>query len=759
MLTKFITALLLFASTASAGIIQTHHERVPEIGADATRNTPNPATANESFRIESGQTVVITGNETVKDIYVNGMGDAPAVLELADGCELRCQTIMLAGPQAVLRTPDNCACRVVWRDLPLDLVNDPQQFGNGLINISGEIHLRGRNVRQSKALVAAEIRAGQRVIELAAPPVNWRVGDEIWIPDTRQPDDVNAARQTEVRYISRVNGSTITLTAPVQHNHLGWREQSGAVGELFEVANVTQSIVFASENPDGTRGHWINMDHCLIDAEGYSLRDMGRTTTDPLHATTRMPDGTIIRIGDNQPGRYSDHDHGNPGRIGLTTDWQSRRVGYSIVGGTKWGRVLHHSTYFCLDENFAIVDCAGGGLVTETPNVYGNAFRNGVIIALTPGSGQRITDRAHRNLAGGDHWHDAVGLGLQSLMNEFTGISIYSCKESIGLAGFRTTVLFRPKRRGVHVTSVSSSDAERIHAARYEYPLLFPLTNVRCWGGWRGVETWTVDCYPDSIYPHRFFEGLEIIHCRIPTDLEDQEETYLSNWRILGDFLQVRQPTNLTRPATYGLNFKDGYRFGITMQGGEIRGYDSAYKLVHDQEYTTFNGVEVECPTVMYEQLGYLTREPCAITWTDCEFTPVAGNLTGINGWLPKYGLESWYTQTGRPERESLNDIDIEFRPWADGHDLEVYHHEQQASFALPSIPATEAYGDWPAGVNTQQQLIDLGTPIYGAAVPPTATQDYGWGRFWVDDVTPIPPSVEERLDDLERRVDALEAR
>ncbi len=321
------------------------------------------------------------------------------------------------------------------------------------------------------------------------------------------------------------------------------------------------------------------------------------------------------------------------------------------------------------------------------------------------------------------------------------------------MAGFRTTILLRPKVRGQHTGDTYNANLHDYYlnpggGVPYRYPF-GASSNVRVWGCWRGIETWTADCFPHT---ERMFLGLDLIHNRIPTDFEDQEETMIEYWRILGDFSQVVAPVSTKQPGTYGIDFKPAYRNGITVADTEIRGYDVAYSLVHDREYTSFVGCEVECPCVMYERLGYLAFEPCDITWTDCTFTPVAGQLFGINGWLPKYGLELWMVPN-RPDRKSLNSINIEFRPWVDGTDLDVFHHEQRASFALTPLTDETAYGDWPSGVYSNQQLIDLGTPIYGEVVPEHATQDAAhFGRFWVARLT-----LEQRIEQLERRVDALE--
>lgn len=743
----FLLFALLTSNAYGIDYIRTHHETVPAIGSDATRTTPDPTKADESFRINSGQTVRITGVESCKDIYVNGAGDADAVLELTSGCELRVQTIVLFGQRAILRTPPGQAvrCRVVWRNLPFDNVNDPQQFGNGLICISGQLLLSGDNPRETIGEVSAELKAGDRTITLARAPPSWSVGDELWIPDTRQPADGQTS-QTETAIIRRINGNTVTLTAPLAFDHLGWHKQDGTLGELFSIANVTQPVVWQSESATGVRGHVICMDHCRIEVDGLTCREMGRTTFAPLHNTIWTPPdlASIRQRGTNQIGRYSFHLHGMPGRMDAG-EWQVQMRHFSVVGSPKLGLVLHHASHFGLYENFALVDCAGGHLVTETPNVHGNRFVNGIIIGKRPGSGERLTSRNNRNFAGGDHWHPTTGLALQSAMQEFENVSVYSVQEGIGLLGFRTTTLYRPLVRGQHTDT--NSTRENLSVQPYRYPFL-PSSNVRVWGCVRGIETWTADCWENT---ERMFPGLELIHCLSPTDLEDQEETWLQDWRMMGDFTKVVAPTPAAPPRTYGLTFKPGYRHGITMSGGYIGGYDAAYLTVNDEEYTRFIGTTFECPCVNYLPSGFFQRADIGWQglWEDCTFRPVNGVRRFIDG----RSVLSQSFRVGRPDIRTLIPVSYAIRPWHDGRDLDVYANESHPSFALPAIAATEAYDDWPNGLNTQRQLMDRGLSVYGAPVPSTAFQDAAqFGAFWADDVT-----LELRLRAIEARLDALE--
>src|SRR6185436_14417008 len=111
-------------------------------------------------------------------------------------------------------------------DTPLDLNRDPQQFGTGLL-VEGTIRVHGL-AKTSFERLAAEPTAGATELQFAAPVSGWQVGDRLFLPDTRQlvagvnegPNYVPQADYVEVASVS-ADGRTVTLTQPLQFNHLG----------------------------------------------------------------------------------------------------------------------------------------------------------------------------------------------------------------------------------------------------------------------------------------------------------------------------------------------------------------------------------------------------------------------------------------------------------------------------------------------------------------------------------------------------------
>ncbi|MFD0527632.1 hypothetical protein ACFQ1I_11225 [Kitasatospora arboriphila] len=61
---------------------------------------------------------------------------------------------------------------------------------------------------------AAALRAGDTELRLAEPPVGWRAGDELAVTPTGPPSEDEFSTRYDLCTIRRVDGKTVTLTAP-----------------------------------------------------------------------------------------------------------------------------------------------------------------------------------------------------------------------------------------------------------------------------------------------------------------------------------------------------------------------------------------------------------------------------------------------------------------------------------------------------------------------------------------------------------------
>jgi hypothetical protein len=655
--------------------------------------------------------------------------------------------------------------------------------------IDGRISIKTPYWRQAWATLAAEIRSGATEIALEDEPHGWRPGDELLIPDTRTPSaSAELGAQTErVRAASLVTAedtgwtmvdggwrhpessvlypqpvALVILESPIAHDHLGWHDSAGAVRLLPDVGCLTQPVVFRSENPDGVRGHVFLTRNADQDVQGVVCKDLGRTTVAPLHSTAVDAQGNVVQIGTNQIGRYAWHHHHLLGRPNNGKAYQFRLQHFAIDGSPKWGVAVHGSSYGQV-TNGCIYDCAGSALITEDPWVYGNNISHNLLVGKRPGSGQRIAKENGGRDAGdkvsGDHWHNRVGLGLASAMNRIAGNRIYGMNDGIGLAGIIPPHFYYPAERGICTCGgVNDPNAVNFRYEPFRYPFWFDTTGNVVWGCLRGIETWKADCFPTDVAPTRYsegranrnwtaksdphpeakmFPGLAMVHCKNGTDLEDQQETATYGWRFLGDFAKVKPPVDNLDNETVALAFKPEYEFGHSHFDMEVRGYDVGYRCINARHYVRFVGSTFESPCVMYHPAGMHMRQADDSVFIEfdagCRFDPPPGMSLLFADYWRKYDATFWLTTSiGRTDRRFLRPVNIDIAQWRDGRTLKVYYPWQHRDFSLPPIGADQAYADWPKGVNTNRQLIDLGTPVFGAAVPPNSQQEHEFGDFWI---------------------------
>lgn len=276
----------------------------------------------------------------------------------------------------------------VWitADGPLNLSQDPQQLGRGII-AEGAVEIHGL-AKTSHLKVARDPQAGDRTLTLQGTPQNWQVGDRIvltgtrFIADAGNQDWGNLTQDEEV-VIAAIDGNTLTLDRALQYDHDTPRNDLKAY-----VANQSRNILIATENgrnlPPAQRGHTLFTGKNEIDIRYAEFRGLGRTDKsrplDDFQTTGgKYPERLIGPQGKPIPGarkniagRYAVHIHqkgttGNPAIV----------VGNVVDDSPGWGFVVHESSAI-LESNVAY-GVAGGAFVTESGNETG-AFRNNISI-------------------------------------------------------------------------------------------------------------------------------------------------------------------------------------------------------------------------------------------------------------------------------------------------------------------------------------------------------------------------------------------
>jgi hypothetical protein len=392
--------------------------------------------------------------------------------------------------------------RIVWANKPLatgtaaDPGFDAHQIGNGLICF-GDFLVHGKPLERTWTALTKEIPAGATEIELPWIPGGWEVGDELLIPDTRQPIYYAAIiglpsepiRMESPVTIAAINGTKITLSKPVDFAHLAARDPAtGVIKFMPVVQNLTRNIVFESEDHAGTRGHAIFLEQALVDCHFASFLGMGRTLAQNLDSTS-ITGSAGDKIGLNPIARYAfhwHHVHGHARAGGFTgrlrgcvfdrgTDWNPFAFGKDK--GPKWG-VVQHGTHDLRIEDCIAIKFAGAGFVTEDGyEVRGQYRRNFAGYCLGNGTDGKFNLVAPNDIPGGE----GAGFWFRGLHQDVQG-----CLSMCNAEGFAP--FSRGQVEGRSVPSVPGGANDTPFVSRDAIPIAF--ADNAAVGNVRGFQTW-----------------------------------------------------------------------------------------------------------------------------------------------------------------------------------------------------------------------------------------------------------------------------
>lgn len=122
---------------------------------------------------------------------------------------------------------------------------------------SGRLDIHGAPLSRAWVELGQDAKEGERQITLAERVTGWNVGDEVIVTGSERKPRRNTFRghpervTTESRRIAAIDGTTLRLDRPLEHDHEG----SGAF--RCEVANLSRNVVIESADPDGVRGHTV----------------------------------------------------------------------------------------------------------------------------------------------------------------------------------------------------------------------------------------------------------------------------------------------------------------------------------------------------------------------------------------------------------------------------------------------------------------------------------------------------------------------
>ncbi len=555
---------------------------------------------NAVILIPMGQTLTIDSQLTpkFKSIQIEGtLRFAPNV-----NTELWVDTIW-SGQHGTLEigtvaTPidPNVTARIVFADLgPIDRSIDPTQVSRGAV-LMGPTHMHGA-AKTHRITVATFPTAGTTSLQLSSAPVGWQIGDEIVITGTQ------GSTSDEVRNITAINGSTVTLDQPLALDHVPPKADLN-----LWVANLTRNIRIESENTGDVsrRGHIMFMHNNNVTLNYAGFYGLGRTDKreelddwyynfadvpgndgpSPIHFTAEQGPANNIR------GRYALHVH----RAG--TDPNSTPVifkGSVVQDSPGWGFVNHSSNVNMIDNvSYAI---QGAGFYTEAGDEIGAMIGN--IAIRTVNDYFRIDDLGaidpDLGLDRGDFGNDGDGFWLSG-----TRVSLID-NVSAGASAhgfiFWTDGLIEPDtgRATVNVSEIANG---HLFTNRNTIPVWWaPLAEVRnneSYGATVGFRSRYIhseiymgedrhesafhatppQAYLDTLNP--VFDGITVWGSRDGILLNYNEGLSLRNARVIGIAAPFQHNLGQTAAIGVGVDYNNeatsgpGFIENVTIEGFEM---------------------------------------------------------------------------------------------------------------------------------------------------------------------------------------------
>jgi hypothetical protein len=123
---------------------------------------------------------------------------------------------------------------------------------------SARMDFHGTPMSRTWVDLGADAKPGDQAVVLSQEVTGWRVGDEVIVTGAKRTiRDHGVLRNnpkavsTESRRVTKIDGRTVTLDRPLEHEHFGSGDYRS------EIANLSRNVIVESADPNGVRGHTI----------------------------------------------------------------------------------------------------------------------------------------------------------------------------------------------------------------------------------------------------------------------------------------------------------------------------------------------------------------------------------------------------------------------------------------------------------------------------------------------------------------------
>jgi hypothetical protein len=734
-----VLAFLPFAPRGDAQAqnnFQTHHDTIPNFAQNPTIRSvrsgswSTPTTWNPA-RVPTTSDIVLITHVVVYDSTTGN----PDTIGIGIGGILRFSTTqstmlrvanLLVQPNGALEVgtastpiPEHLTAEIIIKNKALNTTIDPDQYGTSLLSIDGNVTMHGAVKTPTFARVSVEPRVGHATLTLDQPVSGWRVGDRLFVPDSRQVDEnnkfnANYALQMEEVSVQSISadGRTITISPSLRYDHRGARDADGTPTVLSDgtrllphVGNLSRNVVIRSENPSGTRGHTLFTHRSEIDIRYVQFQDLGRTRATGLDPVT------------NHIGRYPLHIHHLWGPVNPTnTGYQFELVGNAVNDSLKWPIAIHGSHYGHIRQNvvYGGSQLTGAGIAiedgTETDNLLEENFVVNIRGDINPrNSGPSTAAGSTPGAAAECFWtagfnNRFVGNVASGCRNPFQQIVSGPCWKMIVPPAPYTAR--NPRFRGADMTDATQT----ISVTPQRQPIL-EFRDNECYGlAADGFTAWNLgtDGYDMPTVPESVLKNFRVWHT-----YEAAVWNYPVNHLTIDGLVYRIDPAGVLYwpPAVSSGDYRD---IDLTIRGGSIHAG------------SVFGGVVAPLRTIRIENIDAITRE-YAFNF-DTPYTPGTGagqpDPPGVTVTLLNNLVRPW---PGQP----LRTIDMSFRTGANTYpntkyEIFVYNYQGQSGNNFRVYYTEQATQNVAGGrapcTDTQPEIDGLICPIDEApGSPPLA--------------------------------------
>ncbi len=725
--------------------IVTPYDKIPNFGAHPTivsiqsGNWSDPATwstgvvpaAGDVVSIDTGFTVIydVVSDAAIDTVVIQSGGhlifrtDVSTRLTLInflvlEGGELQVGTV--ANPVAA-----NVKAEVIFADVPIDTTKDPSQYGHGLIAL-GKVTVYGAVRSDTFVRVAAEPKAGDTTLLLPQPEPNWRVGDRIVLPDTRQwTYEVPGGDRWEMLTIQAISADsrTITFSQPIQYDHLGARNGDGVLEYLPYAGNVTRNVVIHSQSATGTRAYTMFTGRADVDIRYAQFGGLGRSTIDLFDDTKYDSNGNVTHIATNQEGRYPiTFNHLIGPASGPADGYQYTFVGNSVLCPLnpmkfRWGIDIHGSHYGLIQDN-VLYNWAGAGIITEDGSESYNVIDHNYVLRMTGVPGTRADGRL------------GTDIGFEGAAFWFRGPNNYVRNNVAANAAFGFTeyqIYLDPQRIPAFQGADPSTNGQYTQIPMVSKALM-DFSGNETYGTPTGLTLWWLGAWNNTPLSDA---GQSVIRDFVAWHTDKAYYGYQTRNITFDHFVARGDASVLTNPnhGPLAFWFSDYMTADLTITNSNVQGFRTGYysssfgagiTTIKDSYFRNVRNIYIE-------SMGAPGSNPDSSSLTsrttvvqNVKFASVAGDVGGV----PQFNLMMVYSSHfGWANIIQSDTVYVYDYNQVAGDSFQLYYEEQAPDFILPQTSGIQLIGSPQAGLTNQQNWDLYGIAFAGTVAPTTQTR------------------------------------